>query len=134
MILLLQDDDHVAWHYARFLIALARECDLLLVLHTCRQRGVSMIPAKELAMFGGTFVDVDLQDLAFLHHLQSFTCFTPILLLNHLTFTAALRASALDLLHHARAKLAEGDFDTSSVAHLARAQRIRYRGTLTVIV
>ncbi len=89
VLLLLQDNDNVAWWKSRLLISLAVECDALAILHA--------------------LVNVHLQHLALGHHLLAIARLAAVLVLDGLARPSAAIAVALDLLDHAGAKLAELD-------------------------
>ena len=85
MFLAVKDDDDVARWKARSLVALARERDLLLVLHS--------------------LVDVDLKDLPLLDNLLAVAGLAAIFLLDLLAAAITLRASRTHLLNHSGTNL-----------------------------
>ncbi len=87
MLLGVKDDDDVARREAGGLVALALECNPLLILHT--------------------LVNVDFENLALWQHLLAVASLASVLLLDLLACAIALGALALHLLHHARAELAK---------------------------
>jgi hypothetical protein len=109
VVFLVEEDDDVTGGDAGLLVSLARKHDLLLVLHSCATRrdqpsdqtthhthththnATRGVTRGERA---GTLVHKDLQDLAFLYHLEPRTLFTSVPLPDHLPLATAIGASA----------------------------------------
>jgi hypothetical protein len=93
------------------LVALAREDNLLLVPHA--------------------LVDEDLEHLLLLHHLVAAALLAAVLLLDHLTLSSALRAHALQLLHHPGTQLAQRHLHAAALAPVARLHRVGVLSSLS---
>eukprot|EP00952_Eustigmatos_sp_NYUAD-ZCMA_P013861 54611-Eustigmatos_ZCMA.PRE.1 len=74
---------------------------------------------NDLLVVAHAFLDVDFQQLPFLHHLAAAALLALVLLRHGLARTLAHRARRLDLLHHARSNLSELDLYTASAAVVA---------------
>lgn len=70
-----------------------------------------------------TFIDVDLENLSFSHHLPAFAVLTSVLRVDRFSLASAAGASSLRLGHESGSQLLNADFDSASTAGAALLHR-----------